>query len=97
MAGVKGRSGGARPNTGPAPRPPAAHDAKDALDFLDQVMRGRIVPSLAQLDAAKMIARLTVAPAGGGGKKDERQAAAKKAATGRFAAAPAPLKLVSGS
>lgn len=94
MAGVKGRSGGARPNSGPKKRPPAACDAADAMDFLDQVMRGLIVPSVAQLDAAKTVARLTVAPPTGAGKKDEREQAAKKASTGRFGAAPAPLKLV---
>lgn len=94
MAGVKGRSGGARPNSGPKKRPPAVTQAKDALEFLHQVMRGKILPTVVQLDAAKAICRHTLAPPTAGGKKDERAEAAKKAATGRFAAAAPPLKLV---
>lgn len=105
MAGVKGRSGGARPGAGRKPRPPATTAApeppqfdgepapSDAREFLTKVMRGQIVPSVPQLEAAKLLARLEAAPAGG--KKAAKQGDAEKAA-GKFGARPAPLKVVGG-
>jgi phage terminase small subunit len=81
MAGVKGRSGGARPNSGPKPRPPAEVAAtEDPKDFLLKVMRGQIVPSLAQLDAAKTLAKLSAAAEPG--KRAAVAARAKTAAAG---------------
>lgn len=62
----------------------------DAKEFLAKVMRGLIVPSIPQLEAAKLLARLESTPVGG--KKEQRQEAARKVAS-RFAAA-APPKLV---
>lgn len=62
----------------------------DAKEFLLKVMSGKIVPSIPQLEAAKLLARLEATPVGG--KKEQRQEAARKVA-GRFAAA-APPKLV---
>lgn len=92
MAGVKGRSGGARPNSGPKRRPPEPLPADDAREFLTKVMQGAIVPSVAQLDAAKALIRAaTVA----GGKKEERAEKARKAAAGRFAQAAPPRLVVS--
>lgn len=121
MAGVKGRSGGARPGAGRKPRPPqvtvsppakltAPLDespaesqsavsgggepvASDAMEFLRQVMRGEVVPSVPQLEAAKLLARLQVTPAGG--KKEALGKAAEKVAS-KFGARPAPLKVVGG-
>jgi phage terminase small subunit len=111
MAGVKGKSGGPRPNSGGA-RPGAGRKARppqevalpelerqldgDALpsaakDFLVQVMLGRVVPSVPQLEAAKLLARLEAAPAGG--KKQQQEEQAGKVAS-KFGARPAPLKLV---
>lgn len=107
MAGVKGRSGGARPNTGGA-RPGAGRKPKDKLprdqpqavketeaaEFLRQVMQGTIIPTVPQLEAAKLLARLEVA--GPKGKKEAARTAASTVAAGRFGAAKAPLKLVNG-
>lgn len=62
----------------------------DAKEFLGKVMQGLIKPSIAQLEAAKLLARLEATPVGG--KKEQRQEAARKVAS-RFAAA-APPKLV---
>lgn len=60
MAGVKGRSGGPRPNSGGARpgagRKPKAPDVQplsvSPLQFLESVMRGLINPTAAQLKAA---------------------------------------------
>lgn len=101
MAGVKGRSGGARPGSGPKPRPPqteiADAEAGNALPseaeaFLRLVMLGQVVPSVPQLEAAKMLARLHAAPAGG--KKEAAKNAAKQATAGRFSPASAPKLVV---
>lgn len=97
MAGVKGRSGGARPNSGPKPRPPKEPDVvadQEPLEFLRGVMLGRIDANPAQLKAAIAAAKYVHRPADGAGKKDERADAAKKAASGKFAAAQPP-RLVS--
>lgn len=104
MAGVKGRSGGARPNTGGA-RPGAGRkpidklprneaqpaNESDAAEFLRQVMQGIIIPTVPQLEAAKLLARLEAEPKG---KKESAKDAANNVAKGRFGAATAPLKLV---
>jgi phage terminase small subunit len=93
MAGVKGRSGGARPNTGPKPKekkPTHAVEAEiGAEDFLTKVMLGHIVPSEEQLKAAT-----TLYGKKSTGIKDEKAEKAKKAATGKFGAAPPPLRVV---
>lgn len=97
MAGQPGRSGGARPGAGrkPAPKPePVAVAVSDPLEFLRQVMGGLIDPTPNQLKAAIAAAQYVHRKAGEGGKKDELAEASKKASTGRFKAAPAPLKLV---
>jgi phage terminase small subunit len=97
MAGMPGRSGGARPGAGrkPAPKPdPVVCSEEDPLVFLKSVMQGAIDPSPSQLKAAIAAAQYVHRKAGEGGKKDERANAAKVAAKGKFAAAPAPLKLV---
>jgi hypothetical protein len=57
-------------------------------------MQGKIQPSPEQLKAATAAAQYVHTKKGEGGKKDEQAEAAKKAATGRYAAAAAPLKLV---
>ena len=107
MAGVKGRSGGPRANSGgarpgagakpkPKPEPFVIADGEvDPLTYLLGVMRGEIVPTQEQLKAAIAAAQYVHRKVGEGGKKDERATAAKVAATGKFAPAEAPLKLVS--
>jgi len=64
----------------------------DAKGFLLKVMLGQVVPSVPQLEAAKLLARLEAAPVG---KKQQQVDQAGKVA-GKFGARPAPLKLVNG-
>jgi phage terminase small subunit len=108
MAGVKGRSGGPRPNSGgpransggarpgagrkPAPKLPAdvVSEMLEAKEFLTKVMLGHIEPSDAQLKAATVL----YGKKAEAGVKDVQAEAAKKASKGRFAAAPAPLRMV---
>ena len=52
MAGVKGRSGGARPGAGRKPKEPDLVSTDDSKTFLTQAMQGVIEPSPAQLKAA---------------------------------------------
>ena len=104
MAGEKGRSGGARPNTGGVrpgagrkPRPPRAADPNEInepLAFLIAVMRGDIKPSPEQLKAATAAAQYVHAKQGDSGKKQDRAEAAKTAVVGKFASSASPLKLV---
>lgn len=94
MAGQPGRSGGARPGSGPKKKAPEAVAHRDPLQFLIDVMQGLTDPSPSQLKAAIAATQYVHAKKGEGGKKDERGEAAKKAATGKFAAAAPPLKLV---
>lgn len=102
MAGVKGRSGGARPGSGRKPKlaslppPEAAMPAGGTgVEFLRSVMHGQIIPTIPQLEAAKVLARLEAAPASAGGKKDAAKEAAKKASLGKFRAADPPKLVVS--
>ena len=87
MAGVKGRSGGARNNAGrkkketPPPAPPVVIDGCDMLKMLQDVALGRV-------DATALQVRAAIA-----GKKEEQADKAQKAATGKFAAS-APPRLV---
>lgn len=94
MAGVKGRSGGARPNSGPKPKPKTptqtVAEELEAKEFLTKVMLGHVEPSDAQLKAAITLFGKKVE----GGVKDERAEKAKKAASGKFGAAPPPKLIV---
>ena len=103
MAGVKGRSGGPRPNSGgarpgagrkpnPKPQPvPVAED--DMLALLVSIARGQVDATPLQVRAAIAAVQYTHTKRGDGGKKDEQAEKAKKAATGKFASA-APPKLI---
>lgn len=102
MAGVKGRSGGPRPNSGGArpgagrpkkQHPPAPEASKaDPLEFLLKVMQDVSQDARTRVRAAIAAAQYTHTKKGDGGKKEERAEAAKKAGGGRFApAAPPPL------
>lgn len=104
MAGVKGRSGGPRPNSGgarpgagrppkPAPEPTPLPE-QDMLEMLMAVALGRVEATPLQVRAAIAAVQYTHTKKGDGGKKDEQADAAKKAAGGKFAAAQAP-RLVS--
>lgn len=96
MAGVKGRSGGARPNSGPKPKEPVYLPLSTVYDepdkFLKAVMNDSGTDAKLRVDAAKALLSAQVRRAENGGKKEAQQAAAKKVAS-KFAAA-APPKLV---
>lgn len=96
MAGVKGKSGGARKNAGGA-RPGAGRKPKavaetvviesegcDMLKLLQDVALGRIEASPIQVRAAIAAVQYTHTKRSDGGKKEEKQAAAEKAGTGKF-------------
>lgn len=97
--------GGRRPGAGRKPKQPdvvaalvgepsAVPTATDPLDFLEQVMRGSIDPSPAQLKAAIAAAKYRHRPPGDAGKKEEAAKRAEEASGGRFGARPPPLKRV---
>jgi phage terminase small subunit len=105
MSGVKGRSGGPRPNSGgkrpgagrkPKPKqPPAVIDADtDMLKLLQDVALGRVDATALQVRAAGIAVRYTHTAAHDGGKKNARQDAADAAGEGKFAPKAQPLKLV---
>lgn len=97
MAGVKGRSGGARPGAGrkPAPKLPIAVPVTPTpLEFLLAVMNDAMADPALRVKAATTAAQYMHIRKVDGGKKDEQADKAKKAATGRFAASAPPLKLV---
>jgi phage terminase small subunit len=95
MAGVKGKSGGARPGAG---RPKkevkglVVGHTDDPLKFLLGVMNDAGQDPRTRVRAAIAAAQYTHTKKGDGGKKEERAEAAKKAGGGKFApAAPPPL------
>ncbi len=96
MAGVKGRSGGARPNSGPKPKEPVVlvlgtiYDEPDK--FLKAVMNDSGTDAKLRVDAAKALLSAQVRRAENGGKKEDQKAAAAKVAS-KFTT-PTPPKLV---
>lgn len=106
MAGVKGRSGGPRANSGGArpgagrkpkakPEPVVVESAdRDMLKLLQDVALGLIPASPIQVRAAIAAVQYTHTKKGDGGKKEEQADKAKKAAGGRFSAAPPPRLIV---
>lgn len=92
MAGVKGRSGGARPGAGRKPKEAVPTVHTDPLEFLRAVWKGEINASPTQVRAAASALPFVHKKLGEGGKKEQRQDAANKVA-GRFSAA-APPRLV---
>jgi phage terminase small subunit len=103
MAGVAGRSGGARPNTGgkrpgagrkPKPIVPAPADAgSDMLKFLMDVALGKVEANATQVRAAVAAVQYTHTKRSDGGKRDEANRKAEGVSAGRFAP-KAPPKLV---
>lgn len=97
MAGVKGRSGGARPGAGRKPKEPVIlalsvnYDEPDK--FLKAVMNDSGTDAKLRVDAAKALLSAQVRRAENGGKKEEAAGRAKRAGGGKFASA-APPKLV---
>ncbi len=102
MAGVKGRSGGARPGAGRKPKPklpappPVEIPECDMLRFLQDVALGRVEATPVQVRAAIAAVQYTHTKRGDGGKKEEAAGKAKKAAGGRFGAAAPPRLVASG-
>lgn len=106
MAGVKGRSGGPRPNSGGA-RPGAGRPKKqpevidlsvqydDPEKFLRAVMNDSATDAKLRIDAAKALMPYIHAKKGEGGKKEQKQAEAQKVAS-RFAAASPPKLVAAG-
>jgi len=104
MAGVKGRSGGARPGAGRKPKqavqiaPEVAKaepgEPLDPRPTLELIALGHMEVSQLQMKALLALLPYTNVKKGEGGKKDEKQDAAKKAGAGKFGAAPAPLRVV---
>lgn len=95
MAGVKGRSGGARAGAGRPPKPPADAIGMEPMEFLEGVMQGAIEASPAQVSAAKALMAYKHRKLGDEGKKECRQKQAEQAAS-RFTAAPPPKLVASG-
>lgn len=95
MAGAKGRSGGARPNSGPKPKEPvlmhlgAIYDEPDK--FLKAVMNDNGTDVKLRVDAAKALLSAQVRRAENGGKKEAQQAAAKRVSSKFVSAAPPKL------
>ena len=97
MAGVKGRSGGPRPNSGGARpgagRPPAESvfldapelsDAKSPREFLMALMNNAEADAKLRLDAAKALLSAEIRATEAKGKKEQKQEAAEAVAAGRF-------------
>lgn len=106
MTGVKGRSGGPRPNSGGA-RPGAGRKAKpkvenvlpavpgqSPLDFLLAVVNNAQAAPHLRVRAAVAAAQYVHVKKADGGKKDDAKAAAKKAGKGKFAPGTPPLRLL---
>jgi phage terminase small subunit len=64
------------------------------LEFMLSVMRNPMVDDKLRLEAAKTAATYCHLKKGDGGIKDEKAEKAKKAGQGKFAAAPAPLRMI---
>lgn len=105
MAGIKGKSGGARINSGGArpgagrPRNPPVLLASlavttDSKAFLLALMNDSEADIKLRLEAAKYLMPYQRAKAGEAGKKTEQTTAAKKAARGKYAPSQPPVRLV---
>ncbi|MHB1188760.1 hypothetical protein [Thiobacillus sp.] len=83
--------GGARPGAGRKPKPPCVTAERDPLEFLLDVMQGKVAANLAQVKAAIAAAPYVHPKKGESGKKEEAAAIAKKAAAGgKFAPSKVP-------
>ena len=99
MAGVKGRSGGARPGAGRPKKEPTLIDLGAVYDdpekFLRAVMNDAMTDAKLRIDAAKALMPYVHPRKGEGGKKDAQGEAAKKVAS-RFSSAPPPKLVAAG-
>lgn len=88
MAGVKGRSGGARQGAG-RPRkqpesPKPVEGQTDMLELLKDIALGKVDATVVQVRAAIAAVQYTHAKVGEGGKKERKAEAAQGVAAGRF-------------
>jgi phage terminase small subunit len=99
MAGVKGRSGGARPGAGRKPKEPEYLSLSAVYDeperFLKAVMNDSGSDAKLRIDAAKALLSAKVRRAENGGKKEAMAEAAKKVA-GKFSVAQPPKLVAAG-
>ena len=110
MAGVKGRSGGARKGTGGAragagrkkkaattesANVPVLIEGEDTLKLLQDVAFGRVEATALQVRAAIAAVQYTHMKKGDGGVKDGKNAAAGRVSAGKFAPAVGPKLVVS--
>ncbi len=87
--------GGSRPGAGRKPKPPHVTGERDPLEFLLDVMQGKVAANLAQVKAAIAAAPYVHPKKGESGKKEEAATVAKKAAAGgKFAPAKAPANVL---
>ena len=104
MAGVKGRSGGHRPNTGGA-RAGSGRKRKepqllefssngDPKAFLIAVMGDSAIDARIRVDAAKTLMPYLYPKKGESGKKEQKEEAAARANKGLFALRQPPPKLI---
>lgn len=95
MAGKPGKSGGARPGSGPRKRPiaPLNVTAEDPLEFLLAVMKSKKAAPELRVRAAICAAQYTHVKTKDGGLKLAKSKAAKAAGDGKFRSS-APPKLV---
>lgn len=100
MAGVKGRSGGARPGAGRPKKEPVKLELNVIYDepdkFLKAVMNDSGTEAKLRIDAAKALLSAQVRRAENGGKKEAKAAAAKTAGAGKFAASAPPRLVAAG-
>ena len=104
MAGVKGRSGGHRPNTGGAragsgrkKKPPQLFEFSsngDPKAFLTAVMNDQAADVRLRVQAAKLLMPFVHVKLREGGKKEQQAEAAKRVSHGLFSLRQAPPKLV---
>lgn len=97
MAGVKGRSGGARPGAGRPKKDPAEEltiatsGDQTPLEFLLSVMNDNAVADKLRIEAAKTAAQYVHPKKGeSSGKKEQGEAAAKAAAKGKYGVRQGP-------
>jgi phage terminase small subunit len=93
MAGVKGRSGGARSGAGRKPNKPAFVGSMSPLEFLEGVQAGSIEASPSQIRAATALLPYKHQKLGESGKKQVAEGKARKAAS-KFAPTTAPKLVV---
>lgn len=103
MAGVKGKSGGARKGAGRKPKPKAPPpvlqipDDHDPLSFLLGVMGNDAVDARLRVRAAVAAVQYTHSKRGENGKKESAERAAGTAASGKFAPASPPRLVVNNT